>query len=66
MKKGKPVMDFVDEDEGGQAAPENGDIDLAAKAPQEAQMDEEDVFCGDGAGEEGKGWSEGWGKASEG
>ena len=42
-KKGKPVNDFV---EGEDAADANGDSDLAAKAPEEGTMDDEDVFAG--------------------
>ena len=59
VKKGKPVMDFVDDGEESQTAQGNGDIDLAAKAPQEAQMDEEDVFAGTAPVKKAKGGAKG-------
>ena len=59
VKKGKPVMDFVDDGEDGLATQQNGEVDLAAKAPEEAQMDDEDVFAGTAPVKKAKGGAKG-------
>ncbi|RMJ28900.1 Translation Initiation Factor [Aspergillus sp. HF37] len=43
-KKGKPVNDFV-EGEDGAAQDADGDADFAAKAPEEGNLEDEDVFA---------------------
>jgi len=50
QKKGKVVEDFVEGEDPPETNGENGDakeleVDLAAKAPEEADMDDEDVFA---------------------
>src|SRR5256885_258747 len=45
-KKGKPVDDFVEGEDPTAPEPAPVEVDLNAKAPQEATLDDEDVFAG--------------------
>jgi translation initiation factor 5B len=45
-KKGKPVEDFVEGEDPTAPEPAPAEVDLAAKAPEEATLDDEDVFAG--------------------
>src|SRR5947209_1053358 len=45
-KKGKPVQDFVEGEDPTAPEPAPAEVDLAAKAPEEATLDDEDAFAG--------------------
>jgi translation initiation factor 5B len=45
-KKGKPIEDFVEGEDPTASEPTPAAVDLAAKAPEEATLDDEDVFAG--------------------
>jgi translation initiation factor 5B len=45
-KKGKPIEDFVEGEDPTALEPAPAEVDLAAKAPEEATLDDEDVFAG--------------------
>jgi translation initiation factor 5B len=44
-KKGKPVDDFVEGEDPAGAEPAPPEVDLSSKAPEEATLDDEDVFA---------------------
>ena len=65
VKKGKPVMEFTEDGENDSAAQKSVEVDLAAKAPEEAQMDDEDVFAGTAQLKKAKGGAKGGEKVAK-